>query len=116
MSQADRAALAAARRVLRGRSGLPSRNDLAYGIYMGLMLTAIVGVPLLRLVVLSLAEWLPETPTPAAMALWPAGAAAVIALAALCGAQIGPARAHLPELDLLHTTGLPRSLLFNRAL
>lgn len=113
---ADRAALAAARRVLRGRAGLPSRADLAYGVYLAVLLIIIVVAPVMRAGILGLVEGLRDEVSPELIAAIVAGAAALISLAALTGAQTGPAHARLPEVDLLHTSALPRGRLLARPL
>lgn len=113
---AARGALRSVRRVLRGRAGLPSRNDLAYGVYLTIMIVIIVVAPAVRAAILALAEVLPASIPPGAFATAGAVLAAAIALAALAGAQTGPAHARLPEIDLLHTSALPRALLLARPL
>lgn len=102
--RSERAALAAARRVLRGRAGLPSRGDLAYGIYLGVMVVIIAVAPVVRALILALSDALPIAP----LAAVAAALAGFIALASLAGAQTGPARARLPEVDLLLSSALPR--------
>lgn len=109
--RAERAALAGVRRVLRGRAGLPSRGDLAYGVYLGVMLVVVAVAPLVRAVVLALAEGLPASPPPGAAPAAVGVLSGVVAVAALLGAQTGPAHARLPEVDLLHASALSRGRL-----
>lgn len=109
-----RAALRAARRVLRRRAGLPSRSDLAYGIYMTVMVVVVAVAPVVRAVILALAEGLPTALDPATIAVTGAVVSGLLAVAVLAGAQTGPAHAGLPEIDLLHGTSLPRGLLLAR--
>lgn len=109
-----RAALRAARRVLRGRAGLPSRGDLAYGIYMTVMVVIVAVAPVVRAMILALAEGLPTALDPATIAVTGAVISGLLVIAVLAGAQTGPAHAGLPEIDLLHGTSLPRGLLLAR--
>lgn len=50
-----RARLAAARAVRRERAGRPTRADAAYLVYVGALVAAIIGVPVVRTIVLALA-------------------------------------------------------------
>ena len=101
-------ALRRVRAVLRGRRERPSGGDVAYGVYLAIMLALVVPAPLVRAAVLWLVDELPVPGDP----LLPLAAAgfAVVALVALpvAGGYAGPLRISLPEIDLLLTTGLPR--------
>ncbi|WP_406248422.1 hypothetical protein ACI7YT_01250 [Microbacterium sp. M] len=52
---AERARLAAARTVRHERAGRPTRADAAYLLYVGVLVAAIAGVPVVRTIVLALA-------------------------------------------------------------
>lgn len=109
-----RRTLVTTRALLRERRLRRSRADLAYAVYLGVMLAIIVAAPAVRAAVLGLAESLPERIGPAFSTPITAAIACALGLAALAGAQTGPARASLPEIDLLHATDLPRRLLLRR--
>ena len=51
----ERTRLAAARTVRRERAGRPTRADAAYLVYVGILVAAIAGVPVVRTIVLALA-------------------------------------------------------------
>ncbi|MGF6822976.1 hypothetical protein M2317_001883 [Microbacterium sp. ZKA21] len=51
----ERARLAAARTARRERAGRPTRADAAYLVYVGILVAAIAGVPVVRTIVLALA-------------------------------------------------------------
>lgn len=116
----DRAALAAVRSVLRGRRGRPAGNDLAYGVYLAIMLTIIAVAPTVRAIVLGLAAAMGATDGPWGSVVAGTGELAVLAAALTCAtalfvfgaAHTGPAHAKLPAIDLLHTAALSRSRLF----
>ena len=110
----DRAALRTVRAVLRERSGQPSSSDLAYGLYLAIMLTIIVVAPFVRAVVLLLAG--SPSPSPAAVEPLFAALPLLLAAAALAGAHTGPAHARLPEVDLILSSTLPRPLVLRRAM
>ena len=67
----ERARIAAARTVRRDRAGRPTRADAAYLVYVGILVAAIAGVPVIRTIVLALA-------TPAAVAAFTRPEAAMI--------------------------------------
>ncbi|UOQ61150.1 hypothetical protein MUN76_04040 [Leucobacter rhizosphaerae] len=99
--------LRAVRAVLRGRRDRADASEVSYRIYLAVMLVIIVGAPLVRGLVLWMLEALPVPGTTPSEAL----AAVLTGLTALCvlaGAQGGPARTGLPQLDLLHTSAIPR--------
>lgn len=98
----------AVRAALRVRRERPSGGDVAYRIYLAIMLAIIVAAPIARGAVLSLAEEMPASASPLAIGLTGAALAGLAALAALAGAQTGPAHATLPEIDLLLGTALSR--------
>lgn len=99
--------LRAVRRVLRGRRDRADASEVSYRIYLAVMLAIIVGAPLVRGLVLWNLDALPEPGSTPAATL---GAALTLltALCVLAGAQGGPARAGLPQIDLLYTSAIPR--------
>ncbi|WP_053385419.1 hypothetical protein [Leucobacter celer] len=110
MSRGGRAETRAIRAVLRRRSDRIGLSEVSYRIYLAVMLVIIVGAPAVRGIVLWLSGALPaggET-SPGALA---AALTALTALLVLAGAHGGPAHAALPQLDLLHTTPIPRARL-----
>lgn len=76
MSHPARARLRAARTVRRERDGRPAPGEIAYGVYVAALLAAIIGVPVIRAIVLSLMG------APARAALFDPAAATLLALAA----------------------------------
>lgn len=87
--------------------------DAVYAVYFALLLGIIVVVPVVRWAVLAVAEALPE------VGLEPRIVGPVLvlitAVLALCGAQTGPVRATLPQIDLLLVTSRRRSRLLGGA-
>lgn len=105
--------LRAVRAVRRGRGSHLSASDAGYRIYLGVMLSITVVAPVVRVILLSVGPVVPllgsaELPGIAA------GLTVVTAGAVLLGGYGGPARAGLPQLDLLFTGAIPRSLLLAR--
>jgi len=101
---------AAVRGILRARRDRPSGGDVAYAAYLSIMLAIIVAVPVVRAVVLWLAEAL-QPPSPAT-GVWLLGVVAGVLLGSfVLGGYAGPIRARLPEVDLLLTSALPRARL-----
>ena len=113
-ARADRDALRAVRAVRRARGDRLSAGDVSYRIYLAVMLAIIVVAPAVRAGILAWASAIPET------AAHPAGVAAALTLStaglALLGSRAGPARAGLPQLDLLFTAALPRARLLGPSL
>ena len=113
-ARADRDALRAVRAVRRARGDRLSAGDVSYRIYLAVMLAIIVVAPAVRAGILAWAPAIPET------AAHPAGVAAALTLStaglALLGSRAGPARAGLPQLDLLFTAALPRARLLGPSL
>ena len=105
-ARADAAAVRAIRAVRRARGATLSAGDVSYRIYLAIMLTIIVVAPGVRLGVLGAAPVLPElVREPGAVAaLLTAATAGVV----LLGGRLGPARAGLPQLDLLFPSPIPR--------
>ena len=99
--------LRAVRAVLRGRRDRADASEVTYRIYLAIMLIVIVGAPLGRGLVLWTLEVLPEAGSPLSGQLT-AVLVGATALCVLAGAQTGPARAGLPQLDLLFTSAIPR--------
>ncbi|TDP89289.1 hypothetical protein EDF62_3372 [Leucobacter luti] len=104
------ARLRAVRLVRRGRGDRLSAGDVSYRIYLAVMLGIIVVAPLVRSSVLAAAPVLPSIGRDSAPLL-AAGMTLLCAGAALLGSKGGPARAGLPQLDLLFTAAIPRWLL-----
>lgn len=104
--RADAAALRAVRAVRRARGDTLSAGDVSYRIYLAIMLTIIVVAPAVRTSVLGAAPVLPDlVQQPGALAaLLTATTAGVVFL----GGRGGPARAGLPQLDLLFPTPIAR--------
>lgn len=104
--RADAAALRAVRAVRRARGDRLSAGDVSYRIYLVIMLTIIVVAPAVRTLVLGAAPVLPDlVQRPGALAaLFTAATAGVVFL----GGRGGPARAGLPQLDLLFPTPIAR--------
>lgn len=109
-----RAELRAVRAVLRRRGDRLGLSEVSYRIYLAVMLVIIVGAPAVRATVLWLQSALP-TGTPDALtapgSLVAPVLTALTGLLVLAGAHGGPAHAALPQLDLLHTTPIPRARL-----
>lgn len=98
------------RAVLRRRGERIEAGEVAYRAYLVIMLAIIVGAPVVRAVVLRLAE----APPTWATGPWPAAAlTAGAALLVLAGARTGPVRASLPQLDLLLVAPLSRARLLS---
>ncbi|WP_024357539.1 hypothetical protein [Leucobacter chironomi] len=106
--------LRAIRRVLRRRGDGVDAGELAFRVYAAIMLVIIVVAPAVRVALLWLQLELPPASVSAdaegerSAALLASALTAVTALLVLAGAQLGPARAGLPQLDLLLTTPIPR--------
>lgn len=105
------------REVLRRRGTRLGASDVGYRIYIAVMLTIILIAPVVRAGLIWAQDALPSVG--AGSAPGPAGAwgsssllapclTAATALLVLAGSRIGPARAGLPQLDLLFTAPLPR--------
>lgn len=109
MSRETTSALRAVRTIRRARAEGSSRGDVAYAVYAGVMVAAIVGVPIVRAVVLYLAE-------PAASAvlvdLGPGVSGTVFALACAAflalGGVRGPAMLSPFLVSAVAGTGHPR--------
>ena len=123
----DRRRIAGARRVLRGRGRRFTASDLAYRLYMGALLALIIVAPVVRAGVLWLQRELQQPDAGAGTevgsaaladagaltsfgALAPALTAATVLLV-LAGSRIGPARATLPQLDLVFVAPISRARL-----
>lgn len=115
-SAADRQALKRVRTALRSKP-FPGAGELANRIYFAVMLFIVVAAPIIRGVLLWLAEVLPAEGDP--LLGWVtliAAIGAAIALPVIAWYAV-PIRMSLPELDLLFTTPLPRwRLLLGRVL
>lgn len=102
--------LRAVRAIRRARGEQLSAGDVSYRVYLAVMLGITVVAPFVRTLVLGLAPGLPGTATAhtstlaVALTLLTAGAV-------LLGGHLGPARAGLPQLDLLFTSPIPRTRL-----
>ncbi|GAA1615610.1 hypothetical protein GCM10009805_07310 [Leucobacter chromiireducens subsp. solipictus] len=102
--------LRAVRAIRRARGEQLSAGDVSYRVYLAVMLGITVVAPFVRTLVLGLAPGLPGTATThtstlaVALTLLTAGAV-------LLGGHLGPARAGLPQLDLLFTSPIPRTRL-----
>ncbi|MFV0432499.1 MAG: hypothetical protein ACK5LO_00745 [Leucobacter sp.] len=104
------ARFAAVRAVLRRHGKRIEAGEVAYRVYLAVMLVIVAVAPAVRWVTL----WLAHAPQPSAVAagaLVPAALTVIAALLVLVGAHTGPARASLPQLDLLHVSPLPRARL-----
>lgn len=108
----------AIRGVLRRRGVRLGAAEVSYRIYLALMLAIIVVAPAVRGIVLGLRDALdgegalgPAGATGSAETLVAAALTALTALLVLAAAHGGPAHASLPQLDLLHTTSIPRARL-----
>ncbi|SJN12778.1 putative integral membrane protein [Leucobacter sp. 7(1)] len=99
--------LRAVRAIRRARGEQLSAGDVSYRIYLAVMLGITVVAPFVRTLVLGLAPALPEVATAHASTL-AAALTLLTAGAVLLGGHFGPARAGLPQLDLLFTTPIPR--------
>lgn len=115
-SRADRLAISQLRKALRS-TPFPGAGELANRIYFAVMLLIIVAAPIIRGVLLWLAEVLPAEGDP--LLGWVtliAAIGAAIALPVIAWYAV-PIRMSLPEIDLLFTSPLPRwRLLLGRVL
>lgn len=123
----DRRRIAGVRRVLRVRGQRVTASDLAYRVYMGALLALIVVAPVVRAGVLWLQGELQQLEAGAGAtagggALTGSGAltslgvlaptlTAATALLVLAGSRMGPARASLPQLDLVFVAPISRARL-----
>lgn len=106
----------AVRVVLRRRGARFDVGDASYRVYIAIMLVIIVVAPIVRAGLLWLRAELPATSGVAAGGEGSPSAVAPVltvatALLCLAGSRIGPARAGLPQLDLLHVTPVSRARL-----
>ncbi|MBL3700896.1 hypothetical protein [Leucobacter luti] len=106
-SRGGAAALRAVRAVRRARGDRLSAGEVSYRIYVAVMLLIIVVAPFVRTAILAAVPVLPDSALS-----FPAQFAAVLTLlvagVVLLGGRGGPARAGLPQLDLLFPTAIPR--------
>ncbi|EYT56393.1 hypothetical protein H490_0102055 [Leucobacter sp. UCD-THU] len=105
-----RATLRAIRGVLRRRADRVDAGEMAFRVYAAIMLVIIVVAPVVRVALLWLQHELPQSAAAGdgTVGLVAAALTAVTALLVLAGAQFGPARADLPQVDLLLTAPVPR--------
>ncbi|MGK9149215.1 hypothetical protein KXS11_16395 [Plantibacter flavus] len=113
--RADRHVFRASRAVLAARDGRPRIADIAYIAYAGLLVTLIVGAPLVRFAVLGLIE--PDAAS--VVASTRAGVASVVAallvlLVALGGRVRGPVVPRPAAVQFLADSPLPRRLTLRR--
>ncbi|MBL3687685.1 hypothetical protein D3248_12080 [Leucobacter zeae] len=114
----------AIRAMSRRRTERLGVSEASYRLYLGVMLAIIVAAPAVRVLLLGLAADLPGFPSAVATgersALdGPASVLAAVLTAAtaalvLAGSIGGPALPSLPQLDLLHTSAIPRARLLAR--
>lgn len=105
--------LRAVRAVRRGRGEHLSAGDTSYRIYLGVMLSVTVVAPIVRVLLLSVGPVVLVLGS-AQLPGIAAGLTVATAGAVLLGGYGGPVRAGLPQLDLLFTSAIPRSLLLAR--
>lgn len=92
MTRTARERLRDARDVRRERDGRPAPSEIAYGVYVGVLVAAIVGVPIVRAIVLGLMS-APARATlfdPASATLLSLGGGALLGAAMLAGRTRGP--------------------------
>ena len=114
-ARSDARAMRQVRAALRGDTQLGA-GDLAYRVYFAVMILIVVAAPLVRGLLLWLAEVLPAPHDPMLSAAAVLGGIGVWAAAGFAGWYLVPVRISLPELDLLFTSPLPRwRLLWRRS-
>lgn len=116
MSASDRLVLSRSRAVVAARAGLAGTDTAAYTVYLAVLTVLIVAVPLLRAVVLALAEpeILAALTSPAAHRGVGAGAAVLAACALLTARARGPVVPSPFLTEFLVASDLPRSITLRR--
>jgi len=113
--RADRTAFRASRAVLAARDGRPRIADIAYVAYAGLLVTLIVGAPLVRFAVLGLIEPDAAAVVSATRAGVASAVGALAVLVAVLGGRVrGPVVPRPAAVQFLAGSPLPRRLTLRR--